>query len=472
MTRLIYLIYASIHIAILTLTGSIVFSVFLMILLALLLYLYRLDKYIVPVVSIGIVSVLMVFVYTLRQWHVNPQPYYVGTGIISDYYRTDRYIVDRGPDKYILRTDNRFYIGDEIFFQAYQSTRYTGGLSWYNPTWSQVFISGYTFDYAKWQYMRGLAGTLYSTQSILVGQLPLSLRQEIKQTLRDRITSRDKSTVSAIMLGVLLWDRSLLQPDEYQGMISSWFVHLIAVSGWNIAFLVIVLQLILFFVPYYARLTIIACCIVIYARLCGADSSVLRATLMWLLSIVALFAGRPTYIWRILGITWIGLLMYNPYFLVYDIWFSFSFAAIIGIVLMQKYCDSLIWDAKRQKIGGGYISATLGASLWVMPFLLFFTYRINLLSILTNIIISPRVWLLTIASIGKSIVPHWIWRDYPVQWMLYISKWTSIHGVYIVVDKRRFAGILVFLAIGYFIYTMYNYSQPDKSMSLWTKWRV
>lgn len=123
---------------------------------------------------------------------------------MSDYYRTDRYIVDLDSDRYILSTDNTFHIGDEVFFQAYSSPRYIGGLVWYNPAWSDMFASGYAFDYSKWQYMRGFAGTLYSTQSILVAEHRLSLRQQIKQMLRDRITSQGKTTVAAIMLGILL----------------------------------------------------------------------------------------------------------------------------------------------------------------------------------------------------------------------------------------------------------------------------
>lgn len=173
----------------------------------------------------------------------------------------------------------------------------------------------------------------------------------IKQQIRDRITTNDTSVTAAIMLGILLGDRSLLDSNDYQRMIDSGFIHLIAVSGGNIAFLVIVLQLILFFVPYYARLSIITICIVAYARLCGADSSVLRATIMGVLSIAALFVGRPTYIWRLLGITWILLLVYNPYFLVYDIGFTLSFSAIIGIVLMQHYMQRFELTNKRQKIG-------------------------------------------------------------------------------------------------------------------------
>lgn len=89
-----------------------------------------------------------------------------------------------------------------------------------------------------------------------------------------------------------------------------------------------------------------------------------------------------------------------------------------------------------------------------MPFLLFFTYQINILGVLTNIIMSPRVGILTLASIGKSLVPSWHIRQYPIQWMLDLAQWTAVHGVYIVVDRLRFAALLVLLAIVYFIYSM------------------
>jgi ComEC/Rec2-related protein len=445
--------------------------VFSALLVAIVLY-SRQNKYIIPVVVIPTLSIIVVWIYDLRQTDISLGDHYVGTGIVADYYRTDRYIVQVDDASYIMRSEDTFKLGDEILFQAYHHPRYDAGLKRYDSTWRQTLSGGYVFDYAKRQYMRGFAGTLYSTQSLVVWKSNLSVRQNSKQWLRNRITTIDTSVNEAIMLGILLWDRSLLQSDDYQRMIDSGFVHLIAVSGGNIAFLVILLQLLLFFVPYYARLCIITACIVTYARLCGADSSVLRATIMGVLSIAALFAGRPTYIWRLLGIAWIALLAYNPYFLAYDIWLTLSFSAVIGIVLVQHYIQRFELTAKRHKILIWYITATIGASLGVMPFLLFFTYQINILSILTNIIMSPWVGILTLAPIGKALIPSWDVRSYPIQWMLHLAQWTAIHGIYIVVDRLRFAALLIVLAIGYFIYSMRHHSNPEVDSRLDPQWQI
>ncbi len=168
MTRLIYLIYASIHIILLTLTGSIVFSiVFSALLLAIVLY-NKQNKYIVPIATIPIISIVLVRTYDIRQPDISLGQYYVGTGIVADYYRTDRYIVEINSTPYIIRSEDTFQLGDEILFQAYHTPRYAGGLQRYDATWRQSLSGGYVFDYSKRQHMRGFEGTLYSTQSIVV----------------------------------------------------------------------------------------------------------------------------------------------------------------------------------------------------------------------------------------------------------------------------------------------------------------
>jgi len=47
---------------------------------------------------------------------------------------------------------------------------------------------------------------------------------------------------------------------------------------------------------------------------------------------IALFRGRQIDIRRSLSLAFIGMLLYNPYYLVYDVGFLFSFSAIIGLI--------------------------------------------------------------------------------------------------------------------------------------------
>ena len=129
-----------------------------------------------------------------------------------------------------------------------------------------------------------------------------------------------------MILGRLIGDKSQIPESEYQNFIDSGLVHLVAVSGGNILMIVVFLQCILFFLPFYVRLGVILCTIIGYSLVCGLDSSVFRAVLMGGMNMVALFRGREINIWRLLSISALVMLIVNPYFLVYDTGFLLSYA--------------------------------------------------------------------------------------------------------------------------------------------------
>jgi len=135
---------------------------------------------------------------------------------------------------------------------------------------------------------------------------------------------------------MLIGDKSQIPESEYQSFINSGLVHLVAVSGGNVLMIIVFLQCILFFLPFYIRLGLILVTITGYSLICGLDSSVFRAVLMGGINMVALFRGREVNIWRLLSISCIVMLIINPYFLAYDTGFLLSYSALIGIVYFDK----------------------------------------------------------------------------------------------------------------------------------------
>jgi predicted membrane metal-binding protein len=67
---------------------------------------------------------------------------------------------------------------------------------------------------------------------------------------------------------MLIGDRSQIPESEYQGFINSGLVHLVAVSGGNILMIVVFLQCLLFFLPFYVRLGLILLTITGYGLIC------------------------------------------------------------------------------------------------------------------------------------------------------------------------------------------------------------
>jgi competence protein ComEC len=144
---------------------------------------------------------------------------------------------------------------------------------------------------------------------------------------------------AGLLLGLLIGDKSLIPSEAYETFTNSGLVHIIAVSGGNIAMVVILLSFLLKWVPLYVRNGLILLMIIFYAMICGGDSSVVRAAIMGCLTLIALFRGREVSIRRSMKYAFVGILLFSPFSLVYDVGLLLSFSAIVGIVLFQKLTE-------------------------------------------------------------------------------------------------------------------------------------
>lgn len=336
------------------------------------------------------------------------------TGTITDTYREWRYIfADPNNREYILYTEKEYNIGDQIFLAWYHYT--TAGivqpLFSQSVSWPSLFSGGeYQFDYNRWLVMRWLYGTIYENNSVLIWQADTNRRQWIRKTLLEKVDETFTNQQNkALIAGMLIGDRSYFSDQQYTDFIDSGLVHLVAVSGGNVVMLVIFLSLILFRVPFYLRNILILCAIVVYGMICGWDSSVIRAVIMWSLSLLALFAWRPSYTRRSLVIAYIAIIAFNPYVLVYDIGFIFSFSAVVWIVISMNSIKPYISHLSRrsQLLIASYIVPTIWASIAVLPFLLFFTGSFSLFSIAANILIAPLVPIVMIGWWIATIIEQW-----------------------------------------------------------------
>lgn len=84
----------------------------------------------------------------------------------------------------------------------------------------------------------------------------------------------------ALVMGMLVGDRSLMSPELYDMFIESGLVHLIAVSGGNIVLLLLCMSRLLKPIPFYPRQVLLLAILLWYVWICGMDSSVIRAGVM------------------------------------------------------------------------------------------------------------------------------------------------------------------------------------------------
>ncbi len=400
--------------------------------------------------SIGVVvlSFFLVFwsyvFYNYRTKTQSLPSVFIGDGQITSVIWQGKYTLNDGIYEYYVSSQKEHNLWDELWFVGNFSKQQT--ISGFFYSW---------FNQTKRLKMKGYAGMLYENNSILLSwqsssgflfSLKNSLRQKVLQTYIQGTTGQNNQT-SALILWMLIGDKSVFSKEDYQLFIDSWLVHLVAVSGGNIVMIVTFLMFILFFVPFYPRLVIILFVVIGYGIICGMDSSVLRAVIMGAMSLIALLWWRRTSTRRLLGIAYISMLCYNPYFLVYDVGFLLSFGAVIGIMLsdLSKEKETSTKPSSfiakiGQKIRKEYLKPTLGATLWISPLMIFFMGKINLIWILGNLFVLPLVPIIMIGWLIGIWLPWWIWQlvlwweMQLVNWVFIVSKKLSEYGLYLLVD--------------------------------------
>ena len=426
---------------------------------------YRYDK---KVQTISTATWLIAENMKWPQWS-----YFIWTGIISDIYSYQKYIFQDGAGReYFLNSEKSYQIWYEIWLNWYVTLWYTWAKNIFNlqkqleifktkPDFSSIF--NYEFDYPKREMMKWYYWTIYEQNSIILDESStnISFVQKFRKNLQNMIISAYWETPQAwLVLWMLVWDRSQIPSEDYDTFVDSWLVHIIAVSGWNIVMIVVFLSAILFFIPFYPRNAIILVTVILYSLICGLDSSVFRAAIMWWLSLLALFRWREIDIRRAMWTAFVVMILVNPYFLTYDVWFLLSFSAIIWIVYFSAFVDKrnkkfaekrLEVKNKKQKLSfkekcnkfvrwcmKDYIEPTLWATIWVLPIMLFFMWWTNLLWIVANFFVSPIIAIVMIYGFISTILFKILPRNIvilPEKWLIdyiyRISKITAKFGIYL-----------------------------------------
>ena len=412
----------------------------------------RLKNFLKNLLRWIIADILAIVVISWHLYHKNPEYFQQFIGIknydyttpdrkifndfvrISDTQKYHRYYVETQDWKtYALNSEKDYHIWDILFLSANQKDLDFSNI--FSLSWNAIFTKefwNYDFNYDKWLFMKWVDGSMYEKVSIKADCEEKDWILDCsKSTMQwksphfkplgkiDKIRSRMQNTVISIfwenkyswlLLGLFIGDKSMIPSDNYDTFVNSWLVHIIAVSGGNIAMVLILLSFLLSFLPFYVRNGFLIVWIIFYAMICGSDASVFRAAIMWSLTLIALFRWREISIRRSMIYAFIAILIFNPFSLWYDIWFILSFGAIVWIVLFQKFSQNLIekrkekkrWNKKEKsdffdcKFWKEYLVPTIWASLWTAPILIFFMNWVNLVGILLNVIIVPIIPIVTI----------------------------------------------------------------------------
>lgn len=254
-------------------------------------------------------------------------------------------------------------------------------------------------------------GRIFRPQIKVVGQKEglstffSSLRLKISQNIASYLPSREATIVLGTVLGVDTIERNFR--DE---LIKTGTIHVVVVSGQN---LMIVAGVFLSLVKYLGRrrsLALACFAVVIYAFLTGFEPPVVRASIMVILSSIAIYFGRQVMpIWSLILAALLIIFIWPQ--AVFEVSFQLTFAATLGIMTLGRYL-AYIFTGSAQKISNFKLlskdnfsskkqisnlflnnaAIATSAYLFTAPIILFYFGRISPLAPLANILIAEAVF--------------------------------------------------------------------------------
>ncbi len=250
------------------------------------------------------------------------------------------------------------------------------------------------FDYPAYLRVNGI-GMLMEAWSIeTVTAAPWSVMGSLI-ALRERTEARINQLFpephAALMAGLLTGSRKGLPQDLMQSFATSGLTHIVAISGFNIALIILALNAALTWLPLRWRTIPTIVAIALFTLFVGASSSVVRAAIMGSLSVVALHLGRTgaprlTVLWALAAMA-----AWNPYALWNDAGLQLSFLAVLG--LMELGGTLQTWLQRVPEFFGmrEALAMTLAASVATLPLQLSLFGRMTILSPLANILVAPAI---------------------------------------------------------------------------------
>jgi competence protein ComEC len=344
------------------------------------------------------------------------------------------------------------------------------------------------FDYGKYLALNDIQGVIS-----VKGLKELCVKEEsdryslqtwtyaVQHTLYRIIDSLHSLRHASFLKGIIFGYCAEIPPDVKQSFMDTGTIHILAVSGSNVAFVAFMFYSVFGFFRL-SRKAIGGAAIfglIAYMLVTGSSPSVVRATIMAIVILCGTLFERKADIYNSISIAAMILLLWNTNTL-FDVSFQLSFSAVISIVYFYPRLELLIKKIPEQfeeiKFVDGVLklfAVSLAAQLGTVPFTAYYFGRVSIVSLLANIPVVPISGLNTFlgaAEILFSFISPWIAKLYAATndflvWFLlgFVKQAASVPFAYL--EAFHFNVIVV---AGYYAVVLALFNMTLPRIRVWT----
>lgn len=257
------------------------------------------------------------------------------------------------------------------------------------------------FDYKRFALFNGITHQLFLQKSdykksphaepVYFWKRMYQLRSHVLQIVRKYLKNdRESSVAEALLIGY----RDDLDRDLVQAYSNTGVVHVIAISGMHLGLIYVLLLLLLKPLERFKKLKVVKTILVIlflwvFSLLTGGGASVMRAVIMFSFIAGGDLLNRKGNSYNSMAASAFVLLCFNP-FLLWDVGFQLSYAAVLSILLFMKPIYN--WFSIKNKLLDHLWklnAVTIAAQILTLPLCMFHFHQMPTLFLLSNLIAVP-----------------------------------------------------------------------------------
>ena len=232
------------------------------------------------------------------------------------------------------------------------------------------------------------------------------VRKELLQLFREAgMDGREYAVAAALMIGY----GDLLDADQREAFAGAGAMHILCVSGLHVGIIFVLADKLFFFLRKqkkrkWLRPVLILLVIWFYALITGLAPSVMRASLMFSLVTIGGALNRKSHIINSISASAFLLMLANPA-IIFELGFQLSYAAVLGIVLLQPHFQKLyIPHNKYEKYLWDIITVSLAAQIATGPISLMYFHQFPNYFLLSNLIVIPLAGVLIYSGLAFILV--------------------------------------------------------------------
>lgn len=238
------------------------------------------------------------------------------------------------------------------------------------------------------------AGSLFRARIVVVERpVPGDVGRQVRDWFAARVRQAVPEPEASLGISYVAGQRTALPEDLGKELRMLGLVHLVVASGFHLTLVVRYVRRPLMYLSKYMATAGSFLLIGGFLLVSGFSTSMIRASMVTALSLLAWYYGRSIHPVVLLLFVAALTVMLDPSFIWGDVGWYLSFAAFGGVIILAPLLHRYFWGTKKSGWFRDVLIATVAAQITTLPIIVYTFGEYSPLALLANLLIQPLVGL-------------------------------------------------------------------------------